>query len=86
MRFTNEALDAVFDRFGEDARIRRLNEDVCELRGEAVVSPTFWGWMFQFAGRMQIMEPESLREEYEHRARLILKRGKERETDSPADM
>ncbi|MBO4360757.1 MAG: WYL domain-containing protein [Eubacteriaceae bacterium] len=86
LRFTNEALDAVFDRFGEDARIRRLNEDVCELRGEAVVSPTFWGWMFQFAGRMQIMEPESLREEYEHRARLILKRGTERETDSPADM
>ena len=75
IRFTNEALGAVFDLFGEDADIRRLNEDVCELRGDAVISPTFWGWMFQFAGRMQIMEPEELRQEYENRARLILKRG-----------
>ena len=75
IRFTNEALDSVFDVFGEDARIIRLNPDVCELTGEAVISPTFWGWMFQFAGRMQIMQPASLREEYEKRARMILKRG-----------
>lgn len=74
IRFTNEALDSVFDVFGEDARIIRLNRDVCELTGEAVISPTFWGWMFQFAGRMQIMQPAQLREEYENRARLILRR------------
>lgn len=28
------------------------------------ISPTFWGWFFQLAGEMQIIEPENLIDTY----------------------
>jgi hypothetical protein len=34
---------------------------------EAQISPTFWGWFFQFAGDMEIVSPASLVKEYKKR-------------------
>jgi ATP-dependent exoDNAse (exonuclease V) alpha subunit len=65
---------AIVDKFGEDTKMMRCGENKCVATVKVQTSPVFWGWMFQFAGRMQIMQPAQLREEYENRARLILRR------------
>lgn len=39
-------------------------QDKCIASVELQVSPTFWGWLFQFGRRMRILSPEKLMEEY----------------------
>jgi len=75
LRFLDMLLDPVYDRFGESLPVKRLNDEVCELTADVAVSDTFYGWLFQFAGRMQLMEPDRLRREYEKRAEKVMKRG-----------
>ena len=75
LRFLDTLLDPVYDRFGESLPVKRLNDEVCELTADVAVSDTFYGWLFQFAGRMQLMEPDRLRREYEKRAEKVMKRG-----------
>ena len=42
----------------------RVDEDTCSARVTVQISPTFWGWLFQFASEMRIVEPEYLIERY----------------------
>lgn len=78
--FLKTCLDQVYDRFGEDLPITVLRakngKDVCEINVTIEPSPVFWGWIFQFAGDMQVMQPESLRLEYENRADSIKRKEK----------
>ena len=54
----------VYDKFGEDTPMRRVDEDSCAVTVTVQVSPTFWGWVFQFRGEMQIVEPQELIDTY----------------------
>ncbi|MBQ2070758.1 MAG: WYL domain-containing protein [Oscillospiraceae bacterium] len=64
LRFANELMGAVYDKFGEDTPMRRVDEDSCAVTVTVQVSPTFWGWVFQFRGEMQIVEPQELIDTY----------------------
>lgn len=64
LQFDDSLLDAVYDKFGEGIKIHRINEHVVETCQPVQVSPTFWGWLFQFGNRMQILAPSDIREEY----------------------
>ena len=64
LQFANELMGTVYDKFGEDLRIKRVDEDSCSARVTVQVSPTFWGWVFQFQGKLQVTEPAELIEKY----------------------
>ena len=64
LRFANELMGTVCDKFGEDLRIKRVDEDSCSARVTVQVNPTFWGWVFQFQGRLRVTEPAALIEKY----------------------
>ena len=34
------------------------------IRTEVLASPTFFGWVFDFDGKVQILGPESVKEQY----------------------
>ena len=57
-------IGAVYDKFGEDTLMQRVDEDSCAVTVTVQVSPTFWGWVFQFRGEMQIVEPQELIDTY----------------------
>lgn len=80
IRFLPNCLDQVFDRFGEDLPITMLRtksgKDICQINVDIETSPVFWGWIFQFAGDMQVMQPEELRRQYEQRADSIKRKEK----------
>jgi hypothetical protein len=40
-----------------------LDEDTLALFAPVRVSPPFFGWVFQFAGRVKILAPDDVREE-----------------------
>lgn len=64
LRFNDRLTGPVYDKFGEKVRIRRIDEDTCETDARVAVSPTFFSWVFQFSGKMKIVSPESVVEEY----------------------
>lgn len=70
--FDDKLLGPVQDKFGENVRIIRTGEHRCVAAVQVQESPTFWGWMFQFAGDMKILTPEDMVEKYKERARKII--------------
>lgn len=48
----------VIDRFGIDVETEELSEDKFLAKVPVDLSPTFYGWVFQFGGGIRIMGPE----------------------------
>ena len=72
LEFRDSLIGVVFDKFGEDTPMMRVGESKCAATVEVRVSPTFWGWLFQFAGQMRLLSPPHLVEEYKEQARKVL--------------
>ena len=72
LQFENKLIGAIQDKFGEDTPMLRIDDGHCVASVTVQVSPTFWGWLFQFAGRMQLISPTELVDEYKKRAQLIV--------------
>ena len=72
LRFPKELCGPVFDKFGEKISIKQLSEDQGELTETVRISGTFFGWVDQFEGKMQIVAPESVcRQHREHLQKLL---------------
>ena len=56
LSFDDRIMGAVYDKFGEDAKIRRVDENTCELDVMVRRSPTFDAWVYQFGDKMKIVE------------------------------
>jgi predicted DNA-binding transcriptional regulator YafY len=72
LQFDQMLIGAVYDKFGEDTKMLRINDTAYVAAVKAQISPTFWGWLFQFGGHMTINCPESLKEEYKKQAQMLI--------------
>ena len=63
IEFDNQLIGAVYDKFGEDTQMMRSGENKCIATVKVQISPTFWGWLFQFAGLMKVISPDNVIEE-----------------------
>lgn len=64
LQFDHSLIGVVYDKFGENIKMIRINESNCVATVKVQISPTFWGWIFQFAGKMKIISPNPVIEEY----------------------
>ena len=64
IEFDNQLIGVVYDKFGENTKMIRANEHKCVATVRVQISPTFWGWLFQFGKQMRILSPDKLIEEY----------------------
>ena len=64
LRCSRKILNQVIDRFGEGPEIKNLTEDTFDITVPVSISGTFYAWVFQYTGEMQILAPESVREAY----------------------
>ena len=71
LQFDHKLIGVVYDKFGEDTKMIRLNSDTCVATVKVQVSPTFWGWIFQFGKQMQITSPNEMIEEYKNKAAML---------------
>lgn len=71
IQFDAKLIGVVYDKFGEDTKMIRLTADTCVAAVKVQVSPTFWGWIFQFGKQMQITSPDSVIEEYRNKAAML---------------
>ncbi len=72
LAFDRSLIDAVYDRFGEGIKMKALDENQVKITVWVQLSPTFWGWLFQFGELMNVLGPESVIEEYKRRVVALL--------------
>jgi predicted DNA-binding transcriptional regulator YafY len=63
LRFEKDMLGVIFDRFGEKIEIIEAGDNQFEIEADVAVSVTFFGWLCQFQGKIQIVEPKSIQQE-----------------------
>lgn len=63
LRFDRALLGAMLDRFGADVPVEIMDEQSYSLFAPVRVSPPFFGWVFQFGGRVKILAPDDVREQ-----------------------
>lgn len=68
LEFDRSLIGVVYDRFGETTKMMTTSDSKCIASIKVQVSPVFWGWLFQFAGQMDIISPSNLQHEYQTRA------------------
>lgn len=71
LQFNHKLMGAIYDKFGENTKMCRINEDSCEATVNVQISPTFWGWIFQFGNLMSITAPNSMVDEYKNKAAML---------------
>lgn len=71
LEFDDKLIGVVYDKFGEDTTMRRTGEHTVMAAVTVQISPTFFGWLFQFGGKMRIASPASLLEEQKKQIEAI---------------
>ena len=72
LRFADNLIGPVLDKFGEDTRMTRVDDHTIEATVQVRIAPTFWGWLFQFGKEMVIEEPVELVLRYAEMASAII--------------
>ena len=72
LQFKRDLLGPVYDQFGENTKVRAVDDDTLSISVQLRVSKTFFGWLAQFDDRMWIVEPERVREKYRDHIEAIL--------------
>ncbi len=60
----NELMKNLIDHFGKKFPVERESDSRFRARIQVSASPTFYAWVFQFAGRISIAGPEKVKKEY----------------------
>lgn len=60
LQFDDSLIGVVYDKFGEDTVMTRIDENNITAEVTIQVSPTFWGWLLQFPEKMKILAPKEL--------------------------
>jgi predicted DNA-binding transcriptional regulator YafY len=72
LRVSNQLATAVIDRFGKDLIMIADGGDHFTVSLRVVLSPVFYGWLFQFGELCEVLSPQSLRDELRRRAEELL--------------
>ena len=64
LRCRPHLMNMIVDQFGTDLEISRKDEKSLDVNVTVHLSPTFYGWLFQFAGEMTVIAPETVCEQY----------------------
>ena len=70
LEFDYKLIGVVYDKFGEDTKMIRSGEK-CIATVKVQISPVFWGWLFQFAGQMKVLSPDTVIAVYKKHAAML---------------
>lgn len=68
----NDVMDAIVDYFGEEVDTFPNDENTFRAIVNVSVSHIFYSWLFGFNGKVKILSPESVKEEFTKRLRNLL--------------
>ena len=64
LQFSNCLIGAVFDKFGKEITVIKADNESFKITAKVAVSPSFFGWLFQFGDMVKILSPESVQENF----------------------
>ena len=72
LQFPRSLINNAVDKFGSSAMMIPKQDGSVTLTAEVALSPVFYSWVFSFSGRVKILEPEAVRQEYRDMCRKVL--------------
>ena len=60
----NDLMDAMIDRFGRGVKVVENRETEFVIEVEIAVNHVFYSWVFGFGGRVRIIDPAGIRDEF----------------------
>ena len=74
MRFRNNMMNAVIDKFGKLGYVKEVDKDHFEVTVSVAVSPQFFGWVFGLGNYVTIVGPEDVKEKMKKMLDSVRKR------------
>lgn len=71
LELDDKLVGVIYDKFGEDTKVVRTGENTVAASVKVQVSPTFFGWLFQFAGQMKVLSPDTVIADYKKHAAML---------------
>ncbi len=65
LRFTKALINEMLDKFGEETKIDKLDEDTYGANVPVQVSKTFFAWVVGTQGEMKILSPQAVCEQFD---------------------
>lgn len=59
MEFDNSLVGVVMDKFGSSVNMTKKSDTTFSVCEDVIISPPFWGWLFQLGDKAKILSPES---------------------------
>ena len=72
LQFDRSLVDPVFDKFGEDTPMMKVNCTTCAATVHVQISPTSSGWLAQFGNRMKVLTPDIVTLKYKEHLKEAL--------------
>lgn len=64
LRFSNDLVGVVADRFSDKVFISAANDGTFTVSVDVMLSPQFFGWLFSFGDKVKIISPKAARDEF----------------------
>ncbi len=58
LEMSNKLINVLIDRYGDSFHANPISGDRFTVRLDVQISPTFWGWLFQFGSDARVLAPE----------------------------
>ena len=75
----NGMMNTVIDHFGTQVKTKIQDEEHFRVWAEVSATPTFFAWVFEFGGKIQILGPEHVKTAYRQMLEKALGGGEERD-------
>ena len=60
----NDLTGVIVDKFGKNNIIMKVDENHFQINVDIAVSPQFFGWLTSFSGKIKIIAPQNVKEEF----------------------
>ena len=70
----NGMMNTIVDRFGNEVKTRRIDDQHFLAEAEVYLSPTFYSWIFAYEGAIAIASPQAIVDEYKSRLEEAIRR------------
>ena len=72
LKFSNELIGVVIDKFGESVKITEKYKDSFCIEEEVIIGDPFLGWLFMLGEKVEVLYPNKLKEKIENRAEKLI--------------
>lgn len=66
LRVDSDLIGVIIDRFGKNVFISNKNDSFFDINVDIAVSPQFFGWVTSFSGKIKIISPKNVVDDFEN--------------------